>query len=67
MKKKLRINKVEPSRPDSNSLSSRAKMGLASGDGKNKSVWQSMVDSSGFAKRHPDIMLGDKTKPKRSR
>ncbi len=54
-RKKLRAtNKIEPSRPSGTTLSARAGMGLPSGDGKNKSVWQSFVDASGFAKRHPD-------------
>tara|TARA_R110000765_G_scaffold86106_2_gene165742 strand:+ start:898 stop:1086 length:189 start_codon:yes stop_codon:yes gene_type:complete len=53
--KKLSIrNRIEPSRPSASSLSARAGLGLPSGEGKNKSVWQSFVDASGFAKRHPE-------------
>ena len=59
MKKRKRLratNKIEPSRPSGTTLSARAGMGLPSGDGKNKSVWQSFVDASGFSKRHPQPM-----------
>ena len=48
-------NQIEPSRPDNASLSTRSALSFPAG-GKNKSVWQSMVDASGFAKRHPDII-----------
>ena len=59
--KKLKSN-IEPARPSDSSLSSRATIGVPHGDGKNKSVWQSMVDNAGFAKRHPDIVLNKKRK-----
>jgi len=56
-RKKLRAtNRIEPSRPSGSTLTARAGSGLPNGDGKNKSVWQSFVDSAGFAKRHPKIM-----------
>tara|TARA_R110000744_G_scaffold8350_3_gene27842 strand:+ start:1006 stop:1194 length:189 start_codon:yes stop_codon:yes gene_type:complete len=47
-------NTIEPSRPSGTSLTTRAGLGVPSGDGKNKSVWQTFVDASGFAKRHPE-------------
>ena len=48
---------IEPARPSEQSLQSRATTGIADSNGKNKSVWQSMVDNAGFAKRHPNLML----------
>jgi hypothetical protein len=61
MKKNIKIkNRIEPARPDSASLSQRSQMGLPSDSGKNKSVWQSFVGASDFAKRHPKMMLGKK-------
>lgn len=61
MKFKMKSS-IEPARPSAQSLNSRATIGIPHGDGKNKSVWQSMVDNAGFAKRHPDIVTGKKGK-----
>ena len=64
-RKKLRAtNRIEPSRPSGSTLIARATTGMANGDGKNKSVWQSFVDSSGFSKRHPNIMKKGKSNAK---
>lgn len=57
MKRMKMKSSIEPARPSEQSLSSRATTGIADSNGKNKSVWQSMVDNAGFAKRHPDLML----------
>lgn len=50
-------NQLDPARPDNASLETRASLNFPSG-GKNKSVWQSMVDASGFASRHPGFFSG---------
>ena len=57
MKRMKMKSSIEPARPSEQSLSSRATTGIADSNGKNKSVWQSMVDNAGFAKRHPNLML----------
>jgi len=51
---------IEPSRPDDKALTGNALAGTAHDSGSNKSVWQTMVDNSGFAKKHPDIVLKGK-------
>ena len=50
-----RTNSIEPGRPHEASLQTRESNLHLSHSGKNKSVWQSFIDSSGFAKRHPDL------------
>tara|TARA_R100000458_G_C8268553_1_gene243381 strand:+ start:1286 stop:1474 length:189 start_codon:yes stop_codon:yes gene_type:complete len=61
MAKKLRMkSSVEPARPDSKSLTGNALGGTPNDNGKNKSVWQTMIDNSGFQKRHPEIVLKGK-------
>ena len=57
MKRMKMKSSIEPARPSEQSLSSRATTGIADSNGKNKSVWQTMVDNAGFAKRHPNLML----------
>ncbi len=56
-KMKMKSSTIEPARPSEQSLSSRATTGIADSNGKNKSVWQTMVDNAGFARRHPNLML----------
>lgn len=53
----MKSSTIEPARPSEQSLSSRATTGIADSNGKNKSVWQTMVDNAGFARRHPNLML----------
>jgi len=49
------LQQGRPSTPSSELQSSS--FGGFKGDGKNKSAWQGLVDSSGFAKRHPKLAL----------
>jgi len=49
------LHQGRPSTPSSELQSSS--FGGFKGDGKNKSAWQGLVDSPGFAKRHPNLAL----------
>ena len=53
-------NNIEPARPKEASLEAKGNHLTFSGNGKNKSVWQSYVDAPGFTKRHPDFFLKNK-------
>ena len=44
-------------KPDNQSLENKESSGSPSFNGKSKSVWQGFVDSAGFQKRHPKIVL----------
>ena len=65
MARKLRVkSNIEPSRPDDSTLTSNILAGTAHDSGSNKSVWQTMVDNAGFAKKHPDIVQKGKRNAK---
>ena len=51
------LQQGRPSTPSSELQTST--FGGFKGEGKNKSAWQSFVDTSGFAKRHPSLVLKD--------
>ena len=48
-------NQMPVARPSTSSLEGRSSMGLPKDSGKNKSVWQSFIDTTGFLKRHPNL------------
>ena len=48
-------HQIEPARPDNASLDTRSSLQFPSG-GMNKSVWQTFIDASGFANRHPELV-----------
>jgi hypothetical protein len=52
----MSTSRIPQRRPKTASLETRSSNLHFSSNGKNKSVWQSFVDDSGFAKRHPKIM-----------
>ena len=49
---------MQQNSPSTPSLETQASaFGGFKGDGKNKSAWQGLIDSPGFAKRHPKLAL----------